>query len=158
MNKKGMTLIELLVVVGILAMLILLAVPNALKAYNNSKKKNFLTDVQTVYKAAISQAKVDNYGKRTTIVYARLNGERPNDNSEELDLTGSTKMDFRIEVSPDGVVQYYAATDGEYQFYYTNPIDDISQITEDMIQPVGDLNEETDTIVGQEQIYVPVYK
>ena len=157
MNKKGMTLIELLVVVGILAMLILLVVPNALKAYNNSKKKNFLTDVQTVYKTAISQAKVDNYGKRISITYARLNGEVPED-AEELDLTGSSKMDFRITVTPEGTIDYYAASDGEYQFYYLNPITDISQITEDMIQEVGSLNEEEDTIVGEREINPPRVK
>ncbi len=141
MNKKGMTLIELLAVVGVLAMLMVIAIPNAVDAYKESKKKNFLTDVQTVYKTAIDQSKIDNYGKRSSITYARLDGQEV-DTLHSLDLTGSTKMNFVIVVEYDGTVSSYYASDGEFQ--YSNdevPIEDVSQITVETIHMIAE-NEE----------------
>ena len=138
MNKKGFTLVELLAVVGILTVLILIAIPNAISAYNNSKKKNFLTDVQTVYKTAIAQNEADHYGKRIDGVYARLDGE-PVEGAESLELTGSTKMSYYIRVSFDGVVQEFFASDGEFQYYFANPINDVNMITEDNIKYFKDL-------------------
>ena len=140
MNKKGMTLIELLAVVGILSMLVLIVLPNALNAYKNSKRKNFLTDVQTVYKTAVSQCKIDNYGSRSNSVYCRIDGETPG-HFLTLDLTGSSKMDYIIEVSSSGEVIEYAATDGEFQYYYTNPLLDISEITEDNIDTISEIDD-----------------
>jgi len=140
MKKNGMTLIELLVVVAIISMLVLIAIPNAVTAYKNSKKKNFLTDVQTIFKTAVSQSKVDNYGKRNDTMYARVNGETPR-HFQSLELTGSTKMNYFIIVSYTGEVKEYAATDGEYQYYYANTMSDVSEITDESIKVVADIDD-----------------
>ena len=156
MKKNGMTLVELLVVVGILSMLVLITLPNALNAYKNSKKKNFITDVQTVFKTAVSQSKVDNYGKRENSIYARINGETP-ENFLSLELTGSTKMDYLIVVSFTGEVLEYAATDGEFQYYFANPISDVSEITDESIKEISELGDsekiDVDTISNKYIIY-----
>ena len=44
MNKKGFTLVELLAVVAILAILILVALPNVLSMFNKAKKSAFETE------------------------------------------------------------------------------------------------------------------
>ncbi len=141
MNKKGMTLAELLAVIGILSILILLVLPNAIGALKDSKKKNFLTDVQTICKTAIAQSKVDNYGRRGSISYGRKDGHAM-ETYEELELSGGTQMDFVITIERDGTVSYFVATDGEYQFVLDNPIDDASLILEEQIKEVSELGEE----------------
>lgn len=55
LNKKGFTLIELLAVIAILAILFMLVTPNILKMFTSGKKQAFVTQVQSVAKAAESQ-------------------------------------------------------------------------------------------------------
>jgi len=118
MNRRGMTLIELLAVVGILAMLLLIALPNALKAYRNSKKNNFVTDAQTIYKTAVSQVEVDHTSRNGYVIYCRFNGKpcEGSDKFETLELTGSTAVDYFIVVDREGKVEYFAVTNKEFQY------------------------------------------
>ena len=51
-NKKGFTLIELLAVIVILAVLMLLALPAALRIMENARKKAFEQEVRSYLKAA----------------------------------------------------------------------------------------------------------
>lgn len=51
-NKKGFTLIELLAVIAILAILVVIAVPAVLNLFNSSKKSSFVSQAQSIYKAA----------------------------------------------------------------------------------------------------------
>ena len=54
-NNKGFTLVELLAVIAIMAILLIIALPNVLKMFNESKKKVFLTESKSVFKEAINQ-------------------------------------------------------------------------------------------------------
>ncbi len=54
-NKKGFTLVELLAVIAIMAILLIIALPNVLKMFNESKEKIFLTESKSVFKEAINQ-------------------------------------------------------------------------------------------------------
>ena len=47
-NKKGFTLVELLAVIAILAVILLLIVPNIVDMFNNGKKDAFIRQVQSV--------------------------------------------------------------------------------------------------------------
>ena len=100
MNKKGMTLVELLAVIGILATLALLAIPNGISAYKEAKKKNFVTEAQTIFRTAVSQVEVDHSRRTGYVIYCRVNGEKcqGSDKFETLELTGSTSMDYFIVV------------------------------------------------------------
>lgn len=55
LNKEGFTLIELLAVIAILAILFMLVTPNILKMFTSGKKQAFVTQVQSVAKAAEAQ-------------------------------------------------------------------------------------------------------
>ena len=54
-NNKGFTLVELLAVIAIMAILLIIALPNVLKMFNESKEKIFLTESKSVFKEAINQ-------------------------------------------------------------------------------------------------------
>ena len=54
-NNKGFTLVELLAVIAIMAILLIIALPNILKMFNESKEKIFLTESKSVFKEAINQ-------------------------------------------------------------------------------------------------------
>ena len=54
-NKKGFTLVELLAVISILAILVIIALPNVMGMFNEAKKKSFLTEVRTLAKETTSK-------------------------------------------------------------------------------------------------------
>ena len=53
--KKGFTLIELLAVIIILAILMIIAVPNILSTLATARQQAFVTQAQSIYKAAEQQ-------------------------------------------------------------------------------------------------------
>ena len=57
--KKGFTLIELLAVIIILAILMVIAVPNVLSTLNDAKQKTFVTQAQSIWKAAEQKFIID---------------------------------------------------------------------------------------------------
>ena len=60
MNKKGFTLGELLAVIAILALLVIIALPNVLSMFNNAKKDLFLTEAKNVFKESTKKYISDN--------------------------------------------------------------------------------------------------
>ena len=52
MKKKGFTLVELLAVIAILGILVVVVMINVLKIYRDAKEDSFITQVQSIYKAA----------------------------------------------------------------------------------------------------------
>ena len=135
MKNKGFTLVELLAVVAILAVMMVFLLPNALSAYRNSKKSVFVTDIQTIYKTAIDQAKADNVGsRRKAITYCRQNGDDcmvSGVTYESLDLSGSKDLDYMITIDRDSNVAFLAATNGIFEYYENKIIENVEQINED---------------------------
>ncbi len=54
-NKKGFTLIELLAVIGVLALIIVIALPNVINLYRESRKNSFINEVRQIFKTAESK-------------------------------------------------------------------------------------------------------
>lgn len=143
MNKKGMTLIELLVVIGILSMLFMLVAPNAIKSFKNSKKNAFLSEVQTIFSTAVAQVQVDHPKRVRDFTYCRINGENcekaaTDDYVDGLELTGNTVVDYIVLIDRKNNVKYFAASNGEYQYYSFKEVSDVSDITIDDITEVSE--------------------
>lgn len=131
MKKKGFTLVELLAVIAILAILVIIALPNVLGMFQSAKKNTFATELQNIYKAASTQFVSDSMraaGQQSRgLSYARVGGTNcPNYN--ELDLSGTTTIDYIIQFSLSGRVEKFVATDGAYQFVYEDGDLKIEQI------------------------------
>ena len=81
-NNKGFTLVELLAVIAIMAILLIIALPNVLKMFNESKEKIFLTESKLVFKEAINQTIKDrNYTDAVSC-------KSMNDEVNPLDMSG----------------------------------------------------------------------
>lgn len=58
-KNKGFTLVELLAVIAILVILVLIAIPSVVKLFNESKKKLFISQAQSIFKATETQYLTD---------------------------------------------------------------------------------------------------
>ena len=81
-NNKGFTLVELLAVIAIMAILLIIALPNVLKMFNESKEKIFLTESKLVFKEAINQTIKDR--NFSDVIYCKS----MNDEVNPLDMSG----------------------------------------------------------------------
>ena len=96
MKNKGFTLVELLAVISILAILVIIALPNVLKMFNDAKKNSFLTEAKTVYGEA---------GKK----YISDNIASPS-NNEHIYCKSKTDSLNPLNLSGRGI-NYYIKTD-----------------------------------------------
>ena len=125
MNRKGFTLVELLAVVAIMAIILLIAIPNVMEGLNESKMNNFGNEVNTLYSTAKTQFNLEK--GRGLVKYTYIDGERYavycqnwTDNVEEckneLSNDNSEGMSFKIVVDVDGKVNYMYINNK--RFYY----------------------------------------
>ncbi len=127
MKKKGFTLVELLAVIAILAILVIIALPNVLGMFQSAKKNTFTTELQNIYKSATTQYVSDSMNrgagsKASGIWYTRSHtGNSPAvacGSTARLDLSGTETINYFIQFDLSGKVIRYAATDGEFVFWY----------------------------------------
>ena len=128
MNKKGFTLIELLAVVSIVALLVVIALPNVMNTFKEAKKKAFTTEVKQVYKVAESTWMQDSMFSSGEKVYSRCAAGC----NSELDLSGRKSLEYYIKVNKAGQVVEFYATDGTYQFELGDEtgVDEITDVKE----------------------------
>ncbi len=107
MNKKGFTLVELLAVIATLAILVIIALPNVIKLYNNAKKNTFLTEARTIYKEAKSK-----------YIYENMNGKKLNyissNTKTSLDLSGNNDIEYKIRLNSDGTIRRFQVKNKNY--------------------------------------------
>lgn len=158
MKKNGFTLVELLAVIGILAVLVIIALPNVLGMFNKAKKNNFTNEVRTIYTTARTQFVSDtmhNGSDVNGINYGRDNGKSlAGDNFYGLDLSGTTKIDYLIHFNLDGKVTSYYVTDGEFQFSYEGPDLKIEEIEDEKIASTIGMDEDNLIDIRENTAYV----
>ena len=109
MKKRGFTLVELLAVISILALIVVVAMPNIMKMFRESKQKSFYNEVETVKNEI-----------KKEVFNASLSGEQvppviSSVGDYQLDMSGRN-LDYYAELNRDGTLAYLEITDGE--FYY----------------------------------------
>lgn len=115
LNKKGFTLIELLAVIAILAILFMLVTPNILKMFTSGRTQAFVTQVQSIYKAAESEYMSSQFTEATGPIYcsAETNGTKKLDISEN----NSLKYYVQFDTMTGKIIKLTVA---DKNFYYTS--------------------------------------
>lgn len=119
MSRKGFTLIELLGVIVILAIIMVIAVPNVMSVLEKGKKDNYLSDAKrliTQAEYAIRNSDVDKPSSsdiyKITLGYLGTNDVEKDPDGNNYSLTDS----YVAVVRKDGYLEYYvnlvAITDG----------------------------------------------
>ena len=123
MNKRGFTLVELLAVIAIMALVILIAIPNVIEGINGARKENFANEVTTIMSSAKAQYNMDKgrskvkyeviSGKRVAAYCQNWNAEGETECNDENTLSNSnnSKFKYRIELNVDGEIQNMYLTD-----------------------------------------------
>ncbi len=117
MNRKGFTLVEGLAVIAILAIMVIIALPNVLGMFNDAKKNTFETEVESIFKEAqtdfINDAVLGAGGRTYCKITDSTYGSCPAD-SKELQLT--TTKNYLVIMDSDGSVSYIGVADKSFVF------------------------------------------
>jgi prepilin-type N-terminal cleavage/methylation domain-containing protein len=126
-NKKGFTLIELLAVIAILAILVVLAVPAILDLFNDSKDSAFITQAQSLYKAAEEQYLSSNLtGSGVKIFYSNT---AASSSYQNISLQGQS-VNYCIKFNDNGEIIFFHVADTNASFKTTGSTKiDITAIT-----------------------------
>lgn len=116
-NKKGFTLIELLAVIAILAILIIIAVPAVIKVFQSSTKQAFVTQSQSLFKAAEQQVitnQINGAGVPTQFCYI-YDDETESSlvGSGTVDLDGTKRLSYKIALT-DGKITSFQISNKDY--------------------------------------------
>ena len=120
-NKKGFTLIELLAVIIILAILMIIAVPNILSTLATARGQAFLTQSQSIYKAAQQQYTIKSmqnkyitcFSNNPTISSAESTAGITVDD-KKLDLGSiSSSVSYRVEINNSKIVFISVSDSGQ---------------------------------------------
>lgn len=117
LNKKGFTLIELLAVIAILAILMLLVTPNILEMFTKGRKDAFVTNAQSVWKAAEQQYLNDSISAAGAGVggpYCSTKFKPTGVTCEPIPTIASA-YDYYIDFKADGNIHNFILVDSNFQ-------------------------------------------
>lgn len=110
-KKKGFTLVELIAVIAILSILLMLALPQVLEMFRETRESAFLTQVQYIYRAAEEQYVSDQLAPEsgtTNITYCKDEANTKTD--DDLNLSNDD-VQYKI-VFTDGKITTFIVSDG----------------------------------------------
>lgn len=115
-NKKGFTLVELIAVIAILSILLVMALPQVLELFNDSRESAFITQVQSIYRAAeeqyVSDQLVPNNEKVAT---SYCKDEANSSTDDDLNISNDDVL-YNIEFNSEGQITLIKVSDGKYSY------------------------------------------
>lgn len=106
MKKEGFSLVELLAVIAIMAILVLIAMPNVMEMYNQAKKQSFLNEAKVLFKEAVVVYVAE---KKKGNKLSEFNSNDPYDSY----LTESN-LKYCVELDTKGRVTLLKVSNGSY--------------------------------------------
>ena len=123
MNKKGFTLVELLAVIAILAILVLVAVPNVLIMFNKAKKDSFLNDARNIYKEVTKKYISENMkGNNISSI--------SNDNNK-LDMD-TNDLKYNVKLDKKGNIKSFEVSNDTYCI--SGKFNNLGELTDDKVK------------------------
>ena len=119
-KKKGFTLVELLAVIALLAILMLLVMPNILKMFQKGKKDAFKVQVENVIRIAESQKQTDTMAGINLAIYC----DKVHDECPKLDVSDSD-LKYVVKFDADGLATSVAAQNSNFCYVNTTDVTDI---------------------------------
>ena len=123
-NKKGYTLVELLAVVAIMAIILLIAIPNVMEGLNQGRKNTFGNNVVTIQSSARTMFNKDKGmgkvrytivdGKREAFYCQGLDSDENCKNKAEM--SNESGLSYKVELDLEGKVKCLFVTNK--RFYY----------------------------------------
>ena len=150
MKRKGFTLVELLAVIAILAILVIIALPNVMGMFNTAKENSFKTEVKEIYKTAQQQWIQDSMYNTGEQEYSRCS----DCSGKSLNLSGRSELNYYIKLNKAGDVIEYYATDGTFQYSYSNSSTPLKIEGIDSAQKIADLNSSQVVTIKSSKPYV----
>lgn len=121
LNKRGFTLVELLAVIAILAILMLLVMPNVLGMFTRGREDAFVTEAQSLWKAAEQKYVTDSIGGTTPGPYCKNSGIT----TGCTEISGiSTSFKYYIDFdTTTGTIKTFNLMDNNFNIVNANNID-----------------------------------
>lgn len=121
LNKRGFTLVELLAVIAILAILMLLVMPNILGMFTRGREDAFVTEAQSLWKAAEQKYVTDSIGGTTPGPYCKNSGIT----TGCTEISGiSTSFKYYIDFdTTTGTIKTFNLMDNNFNIVNANNID-----------------------------------
>ena len=120
-SNKGFTLLELMVVIGVLAILMLAAVPYFLGAQQDAEASNALRDAKTLEDTAMQEYVSPSTQEWTDGIAEEGEAEGIEWDTEELGLEGMKELDpvlmNSVQRLYNELEDYFIVTDGKYEGY-----------------------------------------
>lgn len=125
-NKKGFSLAELLMVMAILAILVIFAIPNVMKVFDELKKKSFVNESLVIYDEVKKQFALNKINNK------RIYAFNSKDEESKLDLPNKD-IDYCILVDKTGAIEKFAAGNKDY-FMVVNDVGKRDSLTSSEVQ------------------------
>ena len=110
MKHKGFTLVEMMAVIAVLALLVVLVLPNVLKSYRDAKKVSFINEAKTIYKASTDKyVSEKTKGKKIGLIQKEKDSV-----VNELALNEASDLSYTIRLDSDGRVTAFKLSNSEY--------------------------------------------
>jgi len=128
LNKKGFTLVELIAVIAILSILMVLALPSVINLFNQGRTSAFVTQAQSIYKAAEESFIADQISPDSTTNSITYCYDGTTTGTETLDISGNDEVYYKI-VFTNGVMTSFHVADASHSIELTSSpkINDIDE-------------------------------
>lgn len=129
-NKKGFTLVELIAVIAILSILLVMALPQVLELFNDSRESAFITQVQSIYRAAEEQYVSDQLSPNEgTIATSYCKDATNSSTDDDLNISNDDVL-YNIEFNSEGQITLIEVSDGNFSYASTSSPVKIGDIKE----------------------------